>query len=192
MSIQAPVSTPQVLNNTKLKTRTLWFDGDTSYPSDNIHTTFAFDNPSTFVDEMTKDIEQYNKLVSDDKQIKVKQSIRPLKFGWTIPEQYLEMDLRSYLIDKLSTEIEHNKWQDGELEISKRAVRVAKELKLFEQHELLDVLRVLIYVINTLNSNSVVWGVGRGSSVSSYVLYLIGVHDVDSVEYELDIEDFLH
>lgn len=183
---------PQASNNTKLKNRTLWFDGDTSYPSDNIHTTFVFDKKTIFVDEMTKDIQQFNKLVSADKQIKVKKDIRPLKFDWIIPEEYQQMDLRAHLVDKLSIEIEQAEWQDGEGEISKRAVRVAKELKLFEHHELLDVLRVLIYVINTLNSNSLVWGVGRGSSVSSYVLYLIGVHDVDSVKYELDIEDFLH
>ncbi len=183
----------QVLNNTKLKNRTLWFDGDTSYPSDNIHTTFSFDNPSTiFVDEITKDIEQYNKIVSPEKRILVKKENRPLKFDWTIPEEYKRINVRSVIVDKMLKEAEEHGWQDGDGEISKRAVRVAKELKLFEQHELLDVLKVLIYVINTLNSNSVVWGVGRGSSVSSYVLYLIGIHDVDSVKYELDIEDFLH
>jgi DNA polymerase III alpha subunit len=37
-----------------------------------------------------------------------------------------------------------------------------------------------------------VWGIGRGSSVSSYVLYVLGVHDVDSYAYDLDIGDFLH
>lgn len=184
-------SMPPVSNNTKLKNRTLWFDGDTSYPSDKIHTAFVSDI-SLFVDTMTKDIEQYNRIVSANKRIQVKMDTRELKFEWKIPDDYRELNLRKYIIDKLADEILSNKWTDGDGEISKRAVRVAKELKLYEQHELLEVLRVLIYVINTLINNNVVWGVGRGSSVSSYVLYLIGVHDVDSVKYELDIEDFMH
>jgi DNA polymerase III alpha subunit len=37
----------------------------------------------------------------------------------------------------------------------------------------------------------VLWGVGRGSSVASYCLYILGVHKVDSIKYELDIHEFL-
>lgn len=187
MSTQAVDSTLQASNNTKLKNRTLWFDGDTSYPPDNIHTAFAFDGQTVFVDTMSKDIEKFNKLVPREKQIHVKTENRPFNFQWTIPDQYKNLDVMEYLVDRLDAQnISEPK------DLKTRAVRVVKELKLYEQHELLDVLRVLIYVINTLHSNNVVWGVGRGSSVSSYVLYLIGVHDVDSVKYELDIEDFLH
>jgi DNA polymerase III alpha subunit len=36
-----------------------------------------------------------------------------------------------------------------------------------------------------------VWGVGRGSSVASYVLFLIGVHRIDSMKYNLDYKEFL-
>jgi len=152
---------------------------------------FAFDSSAAiFVDQMSKDIEQYNKIATPDKRIQVKKDIRPLKFNWTIPDEYKNLNLMDYLVERLDKEFEQQKFTDDELKV--RAVRVAKELKVYEQHELLDVLRVLIYVINTLNSNNVVWGVGRGSSVSSYVLYLIQVHDVDSVKFELDIEDFLH
>jgi DNA polymerase III alpha subunit len=186
MSTQANNLTPQVSSNTKLKNRTLWFDGDTSYPSSNIHAAFGFDGP-VFVDEMSKDVEKFNRLVSHEKQIRVKTENRPFDFKWTIPDEYKNIDVMDYLVSKLD---QQNITDPKELKT--RAVRVVKELKLYKQHELLDVLRVLIYVINTLNSNQVVWGVGRGSSVSSYVLYLIGVHDVDSVKYELDIEDFLH
>lgn len=192
MSTQANNLTPQTSNNTKLRNRTLWFDGDSSYPAVGIYASFVVDTNIIFVDELTKDIEQYNKLVDPSKRVSVKTDIRPFDFTWMIPNEYKQLNVRRYIIDKLSEAIDENQWQDGDGQISRRAVRVAKELKLYEQHCLLDVLRVLIYVINTLNSNSVVWGVGRGSSVSSYVLYLIGVHDVDSVEYDLNIEDFLH
>ena len=72
-----------------------------------------------------------------------------------------------------------------------RMYRVNDELTLYKKLDLLPVLRTIIFVINTLRENSVVWGVGRGSSVSSYVLYLIGAHDVDSIKYDLDVNEFL-
>jgi DNA polymerase III alpha subunit len=56
---------------------------------------------------------------------------------------------------------------------------------------MLDLLRVLKYTVDTLKTNSIVWGVGRGSSVASYVLFLLGVHKIDSVKYNLDWREFL-
>ena len=53
-----------------------------------------------------------------------------------------------------------------------------------------DVLYVMKYIVDTLRENKVLWGVGRGSSVSSYVLFLIGIHKIDSVKYNLPIEEF--
>jgi DNA polymerase III alpha subunit len=47
------------------------------------------------------------------------------------------------------------------------------------------------YLVDTLRKNIIVWGVGRGSSVASYILYLIGVHRIDSLYYDLDIAEFL-
>jgi DNA polymerase III alpha subunit len=54
-----------------------------------------------------------------------------------------------------------------------------------------DLLFYLKYLVDTLRENKVLWGVGRGSSVASYVLYLIGVHKIDSLKYNLDIAEFL-
>jgi DNA polymerase III alpha subunit len=69
--------------------------------------------------------------------------------------------------------------------------RVSKELELFIQHGMYDLLHYLKYLVDTMRENNIVWGVGRGSSVASYVLYLIGVHKVDSLKYDLDIHEFL-
>jgi DNA polymerase III alpha subunit len=52
------------------------------------------------------------------------------------------------------------------------------------------VLKAMKYLVDTFRENNIVWGVGRGSSVASYALYLIGVHKVDSVKYELPITEF--
>ena len=42
-----------------------------------------------------------------------------------------------------------------------------------------------------VRKNKFIWGVGRGSSVSSYILYLIGVHRVNSLKFGFDIKDYL-
>jgi DNA polymerase III alpha subunit len=69
--------------------------------------------------------------------------------------------------------------------------RVSAELELFIQHGMYDLLHYLKYLVDTMRENNIVWGVGRGSSVASYVLYLIGVHKVDSIKYDLNIHEFL-
>jgi DNA polymerase III alpha subunit len=69
--------------------------------------------------------------------------------------------------------------------------RVVEELALFRQHNMIDLLRYLKYLVDILRTNNVLWGVGRGSSVASYCLYILGVHKVDSIKYELDIREFL-
>ena len=69
--------------------------------------------------------------------------------------------------------------------------RVSKELEAFIQHGMMDLLFYLKYLVDTMKENGIVWGVGRGSSVASYVLYLIGVHKIDSIKYNLDYQEFL-
>jgi DNA polymerase III alpha subunit len=46
-------------------------------------------------------------------------------------------------------------------------------------------------MVDTFREEKIVWGVGRGSSVASYVLYLLGVHKVDSLKYNLNVDEFL-
>ena len=65
------------------------------------------------------------------------------------------------------------------------------ELLLYQERGLFDLLRYLKYLVDVMKQNHVIWGVGRGSSVASYVLYLLGVHRIDSMYYDLDAEEFL-
>lgn len=102
---------------------------------------------------------------------KIQQSV------WHMPEQYKDLDIVQYLVDKCTTE--------------EQLQRVASELLLYAERDLFQLLRYLIYLVDTMRQNNIVWGVGRGSSVSSYVLYLIGVHRIDSIYFDLQIEDFL-
>lgn len=79
----------------------------------------------------------------------------------------------------------------GQCTTPEQTDRVSKELELFIQHNMFDLLFYLKYLVDTMRENNIVWGVGRGSSVASYCLYLIGVHKVDSIKYGLDIHEFL-
>jgi hypothetical protein len=96
---------------------------------------------------------------------------------WPMPQQYYDIDLSEYFAKKIST--------------VEQANRVIEELNLYEQFNLGIVLKFMIYVVDTMRENGIVWGVGRGSSVSSYCLYLIGLHKIDSLKYNLDIKEFL-
>jgi DNA polymerase III alpha subunit len=96
---------------------------------------------------------------------------------WAMPDDYKNLDIAQWLLDKCTTEVELQ--------------RVGKELLLYQERNLFPLLKQLKYVIDTWRSNNIVWGVGRGSSVASYVLYLIGVHRINSIYYDLDIEEFL-
>ena len=180
------------MNNTALKDRTLWYDGDSTLPHEKLlqYIQLGNDTSGLFVDEITTDIKQFNALVPHDQQIKIKEEVNILDTTWNIPQEYLDLNLSSYLNDKLVEEAESH--SDYVAQYWKaRLIRVADELNLYRKLNLENVLRTIIYIINTLDSKKVVWGVGRGSSVSSYLLYLIGVHNVDSIEYDLDITDFL-
>ena len=69
--------------------------------------------------------------------------------------------------------------------------RVQLEYDLFEEKKFIKVLQFLIYFVDTLRANNIVWGVGRGSSVASFCLFLIGVHKINPLLYNLDITEFL-
>jgi DNA polymerase III alpha subunit len=78
----------------------------------------------------------------------------------------------------------------GMCETDEQTDRVSQELELYIKHGMYDILHVMKYIVDTLRANNIVWGVGRGSSVASYVLFLIGVHKIDSIKYKLPIEEF--
>jgi DNA polymerase III alpha subunit len=69
--------------------------------------------------------------------------------------------------------------------------RCEEELAEFKARDMNNLLRYMIYLVDFMRENDIVWGVGRGSSVASYVLYLIGVHRIDSIKYNLDWREFL-
>lgn len=96
---------------------------------------------------------------------------------WFMPEQYKTLNVEDYIISKCKNPEEIH--------------RVEEELRAFEKRDMYNLLRYMIYLVDYMRENSIVWGVGRGSSVASYVLYLIGVHKINSIQYGLDWREFL-
>ena len=97
--------------------------------------------------------------------------------SWFMPEKYKNIDVAKYILGLCKT--------DAELQ------RVGEELLLYQERDLFNLLKYLLYLVDIMMEHNVIWGVGRGSSVASYVLYLIGIHRVNSMYYDLDIREFL-
>ena len=96
---------------------------------------------------------------------------------WHMPDSYKTMDIAAHVLDLCDT--------DAELQ------RCGEELILYQERGLMDLLRYLRYLVDVMRENHVIWGVGRGSSVASFVLYKLGVHRINSLYYELDPSEFL-
>jgi DNA polymerase III alpha subunit len=93
--------------------------------------------------------------------------------NWNMPNEYKQMDIEQWILEQCNNQ------------------RVQDELAEYKARNMLDLLRWLKYFVDTCRADNIVWGVGRGSSVASYVLYLIGVHKIDSIKYNLDWQEFL-
>jgi hypothetical protein len=96
---------------------------------------------------------------------------------WFMPDHYRSMDIAEHVLSLCTT--------------AEQLQRVGQELLMFQEKNLFDLLRFLKYLVDVMRENHVIWGVGRGSSVASYVLYLLGVHKIDSMYYDLDLAEFL-
>jgi DNA polymerase III alpha subunit len=97
---------------------------------------------------------------------------------WTMPEEYKTLDIEMWVREQTPP------WDP-------ESTRVEEELAEFKSRKMLDLLRWLKYFVDTSRSNNVLWGVGRGSSVASYVLYIIGVHKINPIKHNLDWREFL-
>jgi len=97
--------------------------------------------------------------------------------SWHMPEEYRHMDIAAHVLNLCASEAELQ--------------RCGQELLLYQERGLFDLLRYLTYLVDVMRENAIIWGVGRGSSVASHVLYKLGVHRIDSLYYNLDISEFL-
>ena len=119
----------------------------------------------------------FNKLLTEvEHHLNIEEFDKENQSKWFMPNDYCP-NLVEYLYECCSTKEQQD--------------RVTTELELFVRHNMIELLHFLKYLVDKMRENNIVWGVGRGSSVASYVLFLIGVHKIDSIKYKLDIREFL-
>lgn len=140
---------------------------------------FIIEDPENFnraIDDTYAEIHKL-KLYKEPIDQSIEDFDRKNQSEWWIPENYKDMDIAKWLLSQCKN--------DAELQ------RVGEELILYQEKNLFNLLIFLKYLVDTLLEENIVWGVGRGSSVASFVLYLIGVHRINSLYYDLDPREFL-
>ena len=94
-----------------------------------------------------------------------------------MPEKYKTFNVEEYALEQCQTTEEKQ--------------RVKDEMMMFESRKLIPVLQYIKYLVDTMRQNRIVWGVGRGSSLASFVLFLLGINKVNPLLHNLDIHEFL-
>lgn len=113
----------------------------------------------------------------DDPKLTLSQFDEEKQNNWFLPNEYKDFDIAKFVLDQCNG--------DAELQ------RAGAELLMFYEREMFPLLVYLKYLVDTLRKHDIVWGVGRGSSVASFVLFLLGVHKINSLYYDLNIDEFL-
>ena len=135
------------------------------------------DHPDQYNTAVKTNADSIDLLCSLPKEtVSIQEFDQSLQKQWFIPDQYKNFEIVGFLLDQTTNETEYQ--------------RVVNELELFYQHNMVDLLIYLKYLVDTMKDNNIVWGVGRGSSVASYCLYLLKVHRINSIKYDLDIREF--
>ena len=141
---------------------------------------FLVDDPGDYnhsVERLYADFARLNAYTTDSTWQSVEHFDQHNQQQWYMPAEYRNLDIAEHVLSLCTTQAELQ--------------RVGQELLLFQERDLFDLLRYLKYFVDTMRAHGVVWGLGRGSSVASYVLYLLGVHRINSLYYDLPIEEFL-
>ena len=167
-----------MIQYTPLKDRLLRYDGKCIVDPDQIaDLLLAGITPSKIITtEINDEVEQFNTM-SDDKIELYSESDLQLDFTWLIPKEYLEIDLIEYFGKFLTPDNE---------------ARISAELEMVIKMQVENEIRTMIFVIDELRRTKQIWGVGRGSSCASYLLFLIGLHCVDPIKYNIPMEEFYH
>ena len=162
--------------------------GDCVYSEDAV-IELIYQNPKLDISKIFTEVDQYNSALeeldidlpklpaletkTEDLQLFDKNNYEQ----WYMPKKYENINVLQWLLDKCQTDAEK--------------LRVQEEYSRYQEKNFIKVLQFLIYFVDTLRANNIVWGVGRGSSVASFCLFLIGVHKINPMQYNLDHTEFL-
>lgn len=174
-----------------LHERKLRFDGVSEIHPDQMARMLLLGVPPSKlrVTSITEEVSQFNEQVSDADQVK---AVGPepiaLNMEWELPQKYQDLDLCVHVGNCFEAIITRYTKDEAHKAID----RIELELEEVEKRGMTQFMRTVIFIIDELRKNKIVWGVGRGSSCASYLLFLIGLHVVDCVKMDVSAEEFYH
>ena len=138
-------------------------------------------DPSVNIENLVQHVERPDSLLTwtfpYNQETSVAEFHAAQQLMWHMPEEYQQLDIAEHILGLCKSEAELQ--------------RCGEELLLYQERDLFNLLRYLKYLVDVMTTNRVIWGVGRGSSVASYILYTLGVHRIDSIYYKLECHEFL-
>ncbi len=142
-----------------------------------VNDTFIVDNRSDSVKHLEEQI-GFKFLEPYETHFEIAEYDSACQSIWNMPPEYKSLNIENWLREQCPP-------------CDPESSRLEEELEAYKARNMLDLLRWLKYFVDTCSKEDVVWGVGRGSSVASFILYLIGVHNIDPIKYNLDWREFL-
>ena len=167
---------------TVLSDRELFYDGTSRVKPDLVPDLFLHGVPpeKVAVTELNDDIVLFNQLNDVMLRLDGPASFEP-SLEWRLPEPWATLDLDRHFAKLVSSA--------GDERYSQR---VAKELQEVRKRGLDNLIRAICFVVHTFRETGQVWGVGRGSSCASLLLFLLGLHQVDPIKYDISLDEFFH
>ena len=178
---------------TVLNDRILRYDGVNIVSPTQVPTLLMYGiQPSQIkVTEIDEDVRLFNQNVAAaDKILAAVDEPISIPLRWSIPVEYLEIDLTEHVIRIYESRIQKLDYTSPQLNQAEN--RIAAELAEIERRGMVEFVKTVIYIISEFRKNGVVWGVGRGSSCASYVLFLLGLHLADPIKYDIPMDEFFH
>jgi DNA polymerase III alpha subunit len=167
-----------------LQDYTLWNDGTVEIPADKVIDFLILGVPidKIAIDNYSPEVDQYNKI--SDCKLAIKEHNSKIDPSWVFPDEYKYLNVEEYL-KSLTEKIANDSLLNYRIE------RLNIEIQLFLSRKLEYLIKLIKYIVDTLKNTNTFWGVGRGSSCSCYIFYLMGLHSVDCVLYDISITDFI-
>lgn len=143
------------------------------------------------VTELTEELLNFNKNVPQEQRLQIADYKKSdFDKSWKLPSKYLNLDVDGYVQAVFRERLIQLKYSCTQTELA--ITRVSSELQEYRARDLYNLLRSIIYVLNQFRATNQIYGVGRGSSCASYVLFLLGLHVVDSIKFNVPMEEFFH
>lgn len=180
---------------TSLNDRTLRYDGVSIFEPQFLAGAVARGLPPSMIRVRgdDEDVRRFNEMVAEADRIR-QETVEPVSLSmvWQLPEQYKNLNLDEYVARAFGDRCQELYKKYSPEQYDQAILRIADELQEIEARGMVEFMRTVIYILDTFKRKNVVWGVGRGSSCASYVLFVLGLHAVDCILLDVPMSEFFH